>query len=157
MLLFWNPLRKYVLKTTYFGLFLMLNLIVQKIALLYICMYEVQDWMWCKLSSLSNRESYKQWRKFSFLWKIVERKNWHGVVPQSVFWMFCEHVCRNRRLSIVSKFHLYPIPFKPPRFESVLYFPFSIYRPRLFLYFPTLPLVSFLYSPFNHSLFPTNC
>ena len=48
-------------------------------------------------------------------------------------------MCLNRRLSIVSKFHLYRIPSEAPRLQSALYFSFSI----------TLSISNFKFSTIN--------
>ena len=48
-------------------------------------------------------------------------------------------MCLNRRLSIVSKFHLYRIPSEAPRLQSALYFSFSI----------TLSISNFTFSTVN--------
>ena len=56
------------------------------------------------------------------------------------------NMCLNRRLSIVLRFHLYWIPFKPPRFESAPHFPFLLFSTstQFFLSMPILSVPSFL-------------
>ena len=60
------------------------------------------------------------------------------------------NMCLNRRLSIVLRFHLYWIPFKPPRFESAPHFPFLLFSTST-QFFPSL-LFSVWSARYNISL-----